>query len=67
MVQVRPTDSCDRCGHPARRHHQQWENYRDKWHCRARIGTDTDREMGREKDIPVYCPCDGFVLKAAPA
>jgi hypothetical protein len=62
MVEVRPSDSCDRCGHPARRHHQRWENYLDKWHCRVRIGTDTEQQMGRQKEIPIYCSCDGFVL-----
>jgi hypothetical protein len=66
-VEVRPTDSCDRCGHKARQHHQRWESYLDKWHCRARIGTDTERQMGREKEVPIYCPCDGFIPAVATA
>jgi hypothetical protein len=64
-VEVRPSDPCDRCNHQARRHHQRWESYVDDWHCTVRIGTDSEKQIGREKEIPIFCPCDGYVPQAA--
>jgi len=49
LLLVAPSDPCDRCGHPSRRHALPME-----WSvCAVRQGTD-------DKGKPKYCPCDGF-------
>jgi hypothetical protein len=66
-VEVRPSDPCDRCDHQARQHHQKWESFIEDWHCAARIGSEPEPMIGRTKEVPLYCPCDGFVPKAGAA
>jgi hypothetical protein len=49
LIIVAPSDICDRCGHPSRRHAapESWST------CLVREGTDTHGK-------PIICPCDGF-------
>lgn len=49
LIEVAPSDPCDRCGHPSRRHAAP-----ESWSvCLVREGTDP-------KGKPIICPCDGF-------
>jgi hypothetical protein len=49
---IAPSDLCDRCDHPSRRHALPI----DGSVCAVRQGTD-------DKGKPKYCPCDGFFPK----
>jgi hypothetical protein len=52
LIIVAPSDPCDRCGHPSRRHAAP-----ESWSvCLVREGTDP--KTGK----PLTCWCDGFMI-----